>query len=65
MVNCIGAMPERAALLALPGVHVHSYGKARRRGRKVGHATVVGGERGAVDAVAAQVAALPPAAGDW
>ena len=33
--------PDWAALLALPGVHLHLYGKAQaRRGRKMGHLTV-------------------------
>jgi len=39
MVNCIGAMPDRVALLAIPGAHVHDYEKAPRRARKVGHVT--------------------------
>lgn len=41
MVNFIGAMPDRARVLALPGVHYHDYGKAPRPGRKVGHCTIV------------------------
>jgi len=40
MVNCIGALPDRAAILAIPGAHLHDYGKTARRGRKVGHVTV-------------------------
>jgi len=33
--------PDWAAVLALPGVHLHLYGKAQaRRGRKMGHLTV-------------------------
>lgn len=39
MVNFIGQMPERAAVLAT-GAHYHDYGKAPRTGRKVGHATL-------------------------
>ena len=41
MVNCIGTMPERAAVLAIPGAHLHDYGKSPRAGRKLGHVTVV------------------------
>jgi 5-(carboxyamino)imidazole ribonucleotide synthase len=41
MVNCIGVMPPRADVLAIPGAHLHDYGKAPRRGRKLGHVTVV------------------------
>ncbi len=40
MVNCIGALPEPTAILGLPGVHLHRYGKSLRAGRKVGHVTV-------------------------
>jgi len=65
MRNCIGTMPSREALLALGGVHAHCYGKASRENRKVGHLTVVGSERGPVDALAAQAMALPAARGEW
>ena len=41
MVNCIGALPDRSAVLAVPGAHFHDYEKAPRAGRKVGHVTVV------------------------
>jgi len=41
MVNCIGRMPDRRAVLSLPGVHLHDYGKSPRPGRKVGHLTCV------------------------
>ncbi len=40
MVNCIGEMPDRDAVLAVPGAHLHDYGKAPRPGRKLGHVTV-------------------------
>jgi 5-(carboxyamino)imidazole ribonucleotide synthase len=41
MVNCIGVMPSRDAVLAVPGAHLHDYGKQPRPGRKLGHVTVV------------------------
>jgi 5-(carboxyamino)imidazole ribonucleotide synthase len=41
MVNCIGVLPDPARVLAVEGAHLHRYGKALRRGRKVGHVTVV------------------------
>jgi 5-(carboxyamino)imidazole ribonucleotide synthase len=41
MVNCIGVMPSRDDVLAIPGAHLHDYGKSPRRGRKLGHVTVV------------------------
>jgi 5-(carboxyamino)imidazole ribonucleotide synthase len=40
MMNCIGEMPDRDAVLAVPGAHLHDYGKAPRPGRKLGHVTV-------------------------
>jgi 5-(carboxyamino)imidazole ribonucleotide synthase len=42
MANCIGALPEPDAVLALEGAHLHDYEKAPRPGRKVGHVTVTG-----------------------
>ncbi|WP_026352725.1 5-(carboxyamino)imidazole ribonucleotide synthase [Solimonas variicoloris] len=40
MVNFIGDAPKNAALAAIPGVHIHHYGKTPKPQRKVGHATV-------------------------
>ena len=41
MLNCIGALPEPSAALAIGGAHLHDYGKSPRPGRKVGHLTLV------------------------
>ena len=41
MVNLIGRMPPRSAVLAQPGVHLHDYGKIARPGRKLGHCTLI------------------------
>jgi len=41
MFNWIGTLPARDALLAVPGLSWHDYGKAARPGRKLGHATLV------------------------
>lgn len=41
MLNWVGALPDRATALAIPGAHWHDYGKQPRSGRKVGHMTVV------------------------
>lgn len=38
--NVLGHWPSREALLAMPGLHVHDYGKAERPGRKIGHLTL-------------------------
>ncbi len=42
MVNLVGDVPPLDELSALPGAHVHLYGKEPRRGRKLGHVTLVG-----------------------
>jgi 5-(carboxyamino)imidazole ribonucleotide synthase len=57
MVNCIGALPERAAVLAVPGAHFHDYEKAPRPGRKVGHITVVAPSREERDARLTEIGA--------
>ena len=40
MINLIGELPERAAMLREAGLHWHDYGKTPRPGRKVGHITI-------------------------
>jgi 5-(carboxyamino)imidazole ribonucleotide synthase len=40
MVNCLGVLPARDAIVSVEGAHLHDYGKASRPGRKVGHVTV-------------------------
>lgn len=40
MLNWVGEMPDRDAILAEPSGHWHDYGKLPRSGRKVGHATL-------------------------
>lgn len=58
MVNCIGALPDPATVLALPGAHLHHYGKAPRAGRKLGHVTVVASSPEERDKALARVAAV-------
>ena len=49
--------PNWAAVLALPGAHLHLYGKqGARRGRKMGHVTLTGRDVAGVKAVARQAA---------
>lgn len=45
MLNLIGRLPPRDAVLAVPGAHLHDYGKSPRPARKVGHCTLVDSER--------------------
>jgi 5-(carboxyamino)imidazole ribonucleotide synthase len=49
MINLIGGAPAPEALLRLPGAHLHLYGKEPRRGRKIGHLTLVGASEDVVD----------------
>jgi 5-(carboxyamino)imidazole ribonucleotide synthase len=60
MVNFIGTMPERGRVLAIPGVHLHDYGKAPRPGRKLGHGTVVARTAAERDAVLRRLLRLIP-----
>ena len=41
LVNLIGRAPAAADVLAVPGAHLHLYGKEPRPGRKLGHVTLV------------------------
>jgi 5-(carboxyamino)imidazole ribonucleotide synthase len=51
--------PDWVAVLALPGTHLHLYGKTQARpGRKMGHLNITGASVAAVQATARQVAAL-------
>ena len=40
MWNLIGELPDVSAILSIPGVHLHLYGKTPKAGRKLGHVTV-------------------------
>ncbi|NKF21201.1 5-(carboxyamino)imidazole ribonucleotide synthase [Solimonas marina] len=55
MVNFIGDVPPNAELAAIPGVHIHHYGKSPKPLRKVGHATVTAADD---DALQTRLAAL-------
>ncbi len=51
--------PPWAEVLALPGAHLHLYGKAgARRARKMGHLTITGADAASTRAVALQATAL-------
>ena len=49
MVNLIGTVPPIERMLAIPGAHVHLYGKEPRPARKLGHVTLVGEGLAALD----------------
>jgi 5-(carboxyamino)imidazole ribonucleotide synthase len=51
--------PNFKAVLALPGTHLHLYGKAKAsKGRKMGHLTITGGSMEQVRATALRAAAI-------
>ena len=57
VVSTAAIEPDWPAVLELPGVHLHLYGKAEaRRGRKMGHLTITAPTAAAADATAALVA---------
>jgi 5-(carboxyamino)imidazole ribonucleotide synthase len=58
MVNIIGTFPDRAAVLAIEGAHLHDYGKDPRPGRKLGHVTITAPDTATRDERLARVAAL-------
>jgi 5-(carboxyamino)imidazole ribonucleotide synthase len=58
MVNLIGAEPSPEAVAAIPGAHLHTYGKTPRPGRKVGHITVRAADLGALEGPLLQVRSL-------
>jgi 5-(carboxyamino)imidazole ribonucleotide synthase len=58
MVNCIGRTPDPVAIAAIPGAHLHRYGKSARRGRKVGHVTVTASSIDAREEALARVFAV-------
>ncbi len=62
MVNLIGDVPPLGEVLVLPGARVHLYGKAPRRGRKVGHVTLVDPDEAAVERTIALADAVTPVA---
>ncbi len=61
MANLVGSLPSLDELLAIPGAHVHLYGKQPRPARKLGHVTLVGAGEEAVARLLAIAQAQPSA----
>ncbi len=61
MINLIGTPPDPASVLAIPGAHLHLYGKTPRPGRKLGHITLRGASRSDIEQ---RLAALRQALGE-
>ena len=49
MINLIGALPDTASVLRVPGAHLHLYGKTPRAGRKLGHVTITAADEHELD----------------
>jgi 5-(carboxyamino)imidazole ribonucleotide synthase len=58
MLNLIGAIPDPAVVLAVPGARLHLYGKAPRPGRKLGHVTVTADDPAALRVRVDEITAL-------
>jgi 5-(carboxyamino)imidazole ribonucleotide synthase len=58
MVNLVGDAPALPELLAIPGAHVHLYGKSARPGRKLGHVNLVEDSAAQLEDKLAQVRVL-------
>jgi 5-(carboxyamino)imidazole ribonucleotide synthase len=56
MLNFIGTTPPTEEILAVPGAHLHLYGKSPRPGRKLGHLTLCAATH---DELQHRLAALP------
>jgi len=55
MVNLVGQLPDLGRVLAVPGAHVHVYGKEPRPGRKLGHVTLCTAREDELDALLDEV----------
>lgn len=60
MLNIIGNYPDTDKLLAIAGVHYHSYHKSERDGRKIAHATVMPSDSEKLGEAVAKVVELLP-----
>ena len=49
MRNLIGRIPSERDVLAVPGAHLHLYGKSERHARKVGHITLSGDAHASIE----------------
>jgi 5-(carboxyamino)imidazole ribonucleotide synthase len=49
MLNIVGTLPDQAAVLSIPGAHLHLYNKRPRPGRKLGHVTLRADDPGVLE----------------
>lgn len=60
LVNIIGQHPDSADVLSLDGVHLHVYGKSERKGRKLGHITVMPNDSHKIPSLLQQLGRILP-----
>lgn len=60
MVNVLGQYPDISALLAIDGVHYHSYHKSERKDRKIAHITLMPNDVVDLEPSMAKVVAVLP-----
>jgi 5-(carboxyamino)imidazole ribonucleotide synthase len=60
MVNILGRLPATPAVLAIPGAHLHLYGKSPAPLRKLGHITITAHDATELEERIAKVQALLP-----
>jgi 5-(carboxyamino)imidazole ribonucleotide synthase len=70
MLNLLGTLPPAAAILGIPGAHLHLYGKDPAPGRKLGHVTLRASSEGSLarnlETLCSRLSIpLPPAALRW
>jgi 5-(carboxyamino)imidazole ribonucleotide synthase len=58
MVNLIGSLPDRSAILDVPCCHLHLYDKEPRAGRKLGHVNLVADTSEALEEALEEVLAI-------
>lgn len=58
MVNFIGTVPDAAALLQIPELHLHLYGKQAKPARKIGHANLTAADTAGLEAALARLQSL-------
>jgi len=59
MLNIVGRSPQPDEVLAVPGAHLHLYGKPPRPGRKLGHVTARVNDPHELTAAVARLRSLP------
>lgn len=60
MVNVLGQYPDINTIIAIDGIHYHSYHKAERQNRKIGHITLMPNDVADLEPALAKLVAMLP-----